>query len=236
MERIAVIADSHADLRATDAVLARSRPRASGGCGAWVTSAPAAPSRSRALSGRFEACELVLAGNHELFVVHRVWKTTDAWWAIAAERAAEELGSARVEQLAELHCHALRSQAELVHGSRTNPAGDFLSDPRAAQRNLELLNRPLLLFGHTHEPACWAPHKNGRWARQEPIMVGEEHPLPDLDARHASRLLNPGAVCDPDGARWLELRLDRDERAAIWHQESVRGDPSVTSLHPPASD
>ena len=227
MGRIAVIADSHADLRATDAVL--DAIAAAGIERVWCLGdfCSAGPEPLACFQRTLDACELVLAGNHELFVTHRVWETLDAWWALAARHAAEQLGHERVGQLAELRSHALHPHAELVHGALTNPAGDFLFDPRAAQRNLELLTRPLLLFGHTHEPACWAPHKNGRSARQEPIVVGEQHPLPHPDARHAARLLNPGAVCDSDGARWLELRLDGDARVAVWHQQPFRGDPTV---------
>ncbi len=170
-----------------------------------------------------DACEVVLAGNHELFVVNRAWKSSRARWAQAAQEAAAQLGPERIEQLRDLDTHVLRPHAELVHGALTNPAYDFVLGARAAHRNLQLLARPLLLFGHTHAPACWAPHKNGRWAREEPVTAGEEHPLPAAGERHGQRLLNPGAVCDRDGARWMQLELGERSRSAVWRQETVRG-------------
>jgi predicted phosphodiesterase len=223
MDRVAVIADGHAESATLEAVLGAID--AAGIARVWCLGdfCSGGPEPLECFERTIDACEIVLAGNHELFVVHRAWKTVHAPWARAAHYAHEQLGAERVEQLRDLHSHVLRPAAELVHGALTNPSYDFVLGPRAAQRNLQLLNRPLLLYGHTHQAACWAPHKNGRWARQEAIVIGDEHPLPTPDARHPQRLLNPGAVCDPLGARWLELRLHKQAPTATWHQEHTRG-------------
>jgi predicted phosphodiesterase len=180
-----------------------------------------------------ERCEVILLGNHEMFVLLHIWRDTQGGWAGSARFAREEIGDARYARLRDFSCHAVVPSAELVHGSLLNPCEDFLLGERSAQRNLELLDRPLLLFGHTHAPALWEPSKGGRWAREVDITVDEPYELPeDISHPDAKRLLNPGAVCDNRGARWLELELG-ERRVATWHQTDTPGHGGMFSHQPP---
>ena len=224
--RVAVITDVHADARALEGLF-----RGIGGAGIeriWCLGdfASGGSEPLEVYEAVMEACEVVLAGNHELFVTHRVWTRTTARWAEAARFAHERLGPERVEALRAMASRARLPHAELVHAALTDPAMDFIAGARAARRNLDLLRRPLLVFGHTHRAACWA--RQTLWARDEAIVLGERRALPPGEPR----LLNPGAGCDARGVRWLELCLDEEERWAVWHRESVRGHGGVASMTP----
>lgn len=182
-----------------------------------------------------EYCEQVLLGNHEMFVVMHAWSANiKGGWAEAARYASEQLGVERVERLSDITSHALTAEAELVHGSLLDPTNDFLLGARSAQRNLALLRRSLLIFGHTHKPVYWLPSKNGRWAKELEIEVGVHYDLPDslelpdsylrrTFARPDGCLLNPGSGCDDMGARWLELEISDGKRKATWHQTNIPG-------------
>lgn len=226
MDRIAVIADVHADARSLLSVLAAiERLRITRvWCLGDFCSGGADPVECFDLIT--DLCEVVLIGNHEVFIQIQVWRELGlrGGWAGAAEYAFNQLGERRRGLLAEYPSHCFTDEAELVHGALTNPVEDFLIGADAAGHNLRMLRRPLLLYGHTHQAACWAPGEAVRAAREQPVLLGREYLLP-TDHTHPQhkRLLNPGAVCDRAGARWLELRLAASERIAIWHQTDTPG-------------
>jgi len=224
MQRIAVLADIHADWSALSSVA-----RAIEGAGIdrvwclgdWVSGGG---QPRRVFDWVMAHCERILAGNHEVFVMGRAWERPGARGEdlTAAAVAFRQLGRARVDRLYGLPAYALTDHAELVHGALTGPVDGFLTGRVHAERNLWLLSRPLLLFAHTHQPVLWEPAaRPGALRRRIRLGVGYELALTEDPADR--RLLNPGAVCDRDGARWLELRLADDHASVIaaWHQTKV---------------
>jgi len=224
MRRIAVIADIHADWPALSSVA-----QAIEGAGVdrvWCLGDWASGGRQpkRVFDWVVARCERVLVGNHEVFVMGRAWERLSRCGEdlTAAAFAFRQLGRARVDRLYGLSAHALTDHAELVHGALTGPVDGFLTGRRHAERNLALLTRPLLLFAHTHQPAFWEPAARPGALRRR-IRLGVEYELALSEDPADRRLLNPGAVCDRDGARWLELCLADDETSvtAVWHQTRV---------------
>jgi predicted phosphodiesterase len=234
LQRIAVIADIHADYPALESV-GRAITEA-GVDGIWCLGdwCSGGPQPRECFDWVTANCELILNGNHEVFVLARVWKRSAELWAKAAELAFTELGEDRVEQLYSYDAHAIRPDAELVHASLVRPLDDdFLLSPLQAKRNLELLDRPLLLFGHTHLPALWERSLTDG-ARKLRIKVGEDYELQLGQSPDDRRLLNPGAVCDGAGARWLLLEFDADGESAraSWRRTSVAGHGGRFSVLP----
>ena len=165
-------------------------------------------------------CEIILGGNHEMFVVVGVWKQLDLGWAQAAQMAAHELGAERVKALRDLPSHGQVAAlgVEMVHASLLDPLLGSIRNSSDAYLNIIKATESLVLFGHTHERAYYVASSAGL-PRQEEIALDAVYHLP---TSHTC-LLNPGAGCDHAGADWLELQLDGDERVAIWHQTDVGG-------------
>jgi hypothetical protein len=80
------------------------------------------------------------------------------------------------------------------------------------------------LFARTHQAALWEPAALPGALRRR-IRLGVEYEVALSDDPADRRLMNPGAVCDPDGARWLELRVadGAASAAAVWHRTSIAG-------------
>jgi len=166
-----------------------------------------------------ERCDLMLAGNHERFVTEGVFRTLAGGWADHAYRAAVQLGEQRIAALAKLPRRVLLDDlgVELVHGSLANYQFGFVDSRQAAADTLARASAPIVLCGHTHHAACWvADPWEGAVARR--FRVGVEMQLPN-----EACILNPGAVCDSDGARYLVLRLGAERRSATWHRTAVHG-------------
>lgn len=221
--RAAAFGDVHADRHALEAILrtidAGDAVNALWCLGDFCSGAGTDPAACYDLvTGR---CDLVLAGNHEHFVLMEVWRDwPEAWWAQAARRAREQLDERRLTHLRDLASIARTDRALLVHGALTNPIDDFLADATAARANAALLAQTgchTLLFGHTHQPALWLG-REGAIAQVRPA-VGET-----LSAAPGELLLaNPGAACDRDGPRWLTIRFHDDGRRDVTlRQEPVR--------------
>jgi len=173
-----------------------------------------------------DRCELILAGNHEVFVFSKTWREYPTKWALAAREAVASLGMDRVERLAQLP-HGLKQGAVwTVHGSLSDPAHDFIAGAPDAAINFISLRAHALVFGHTHQPAYWtrsAPNTT-------PVMA--EPAVDERVALDERALINPGAGADSGGARWLELEVDADGApvAAIWRQTAVGGHLALGSL------
>ena len=212
-DRLAVIADVHADWSALATV---AEGIAAAGIdrivclGDWASGGP---DPARCFDWVTGHCEVILAGNHELFVLGQVWRQDSADYAQAAELAHAQLGRGRVAALRDYDAYARTPYAEMVHGALTGPISDVLDGPLVAARNLALLDRPLLLFAHTHQAMLWQANGTPRPVRHRP-RLGEHRDL----AAEGKALVNPGAVTDAH--RWLELELINGRpAAATWHQQ-----------------
>jgi predicted phosphodiesterase len=218
VRHIGVFSDLHADGHAMDVLwAAMQRERVDGvWCLGDFCSGGAEP--VRCFDEVLDRCEVVLAGNHELFVVRRVFERLDDDWASAARFAHAELGSDRRKVLVRLRSSGVAAGIVCVHGTPRKPAGGFLSSRQAAAEVIAGLDGRILLFGHTHDAAWWAPHRS-RGAALRDIEPGHPHSVAP------GSLLNPGAANDPGGVRWMSLELPDGGHTAgrplrvRWHRE-----------------
>jgi len=160
-----------------------------------------------------ERCSIILKGNHELFVTDRVWDSSTSEWAWLAKAADLELGSSRVSVLRSLPYQVDGSAMQLVHASLRDPIWEFISTAATAAKQFPLQTADYTFYGHTHTPALWAYDENNGASR---IRISQD--WIDLPKR---ALINPGAVMDPRGARWLEVKLNAKGRPEVvrWHRE-----------------
>lgn len=160
-------------------------------------------------------CSVILKGNHEIFVTDRWFEETTSEWARWARVADRELGPERVESLRQLSSQVDGDHMQLVHGSLRDPVWEFISKDTIAAKQFPLQSADYTFYGHTHQPALWAHHK-GYGTERKRISAN----WVDLPER---ALLNPGAVMDYRGPRWLEVELDdsRRPRRARWHREQL---------------
>lgn len=223
--RVAVYADVHADLRALRAV--HGDITAAGITDAWCLGdfASGGPQPAECFDLVMSTASVVLAGNHEQFVVEEVWHVLDGGWARYARLAHAELGSERVDQLKLLKPHVCRADLgiELVHGSLEDPWSGCVNDMADAELTLSLASQQLVLVGHTHRPAYFHEASDGGQPVSRPIVVGREEAID-----HPS-VLNPGAATDEC---WLELSLSGNRRHAIWRR--VGSDRRSSATDPPA--
>jgi predicted phosphodiesterase len=227
MERIAVFADVHADEVALRSIIEAAD--AAGISRLWCLGdyCSGGPNPLACFELVRTHCELVLGGNHELFVIARVWETLEnKGWVAAARLASWELGEERVKALQALPAHGEVAAlgVEMVHGSLREPTHDFIRTAADAYMSIPLATQPIVLFGHTHIPSFFTSKVQGL-PNEESIRLDVEYPLP----LHHVYLLNPGSGCDEDGARWLELRIHGRDRSVIWHQTDVGGHGGIFS-------
>lgn len=202
--KVCIFSDIHADRRRLESILRASESCDQRWClGDFASGAGADP------SGTFDRvmseCQIVLFGNHESFVLDKVWQqmlgsAVMPSWASDAARAFQDLGPERREAISRLPRRIQRPEVELVHGAPSEPTHDFLDSAAAARSALASITAPLLLFGHTHRTAHW----NHKGQRLE-ISLGEQVSL------QSPALLNPGPG---NRGHWLEL--DLDDHSACW--------------------
>ena len=146
---------------------------------------------------------ICLAGNHDLAVAGRapLWEfTQDARDAIFWTR----------HRLTTLHLDWLQSLSEnplvvagmtLVHGSPRDPVWEYITEKTVAKDNLDLVNTPVCLNGHTHIPVIFRKPWDGLKVLEESLPVNlAVHLLP-----YDRVFINPGSVGQP---------RDEDPRAA----------------------
>jgi predicted phosphodiesterase len=212
--RVAVFADVHANLRALRAVCADIKR--SGVEAVWCLGdfASGGGQPAECFDLTMAIASVVLAGNHEQFVVERVWTVLDGGWARQARLAAAELGSERVALLRALRPHLVLPDlgVELVHGSLLDPWSGFVESTATAEATMARSNQPLVLVGHTHRAAYFREAGPGLVAQSRAIELGREQ---EIDR---TGILNPGAALDQ---RWLELTRDGDRWRATWHHVGV---------------
>jgi len=109
----------------------------------------------------------------------------------------------------------VEGEFSLVHGSPRDPTWEYITTAPVAQRNLEALDTPYGLHGHTHLPAVFRDDDG----RLELLSPSDGSRL-DLDGRRL--LANPGSVGQPrDGdprASALVLELGLGRPRLVWHR------------------
>ncbi len=136
-------------------------------------------------------CDVVLAGNHELWCLQRGLLDPEAAEAIAGWSAVEQ-----------------RRGVGLVHGSLDDPYMEFVRTAAQAARLLRASDGWLVLHGHTHTRKLWAatathPHAESRPTRGV-VAAGE------------NRLVAcPGALT---GSRPTWMLVDLDARTLEWRR------------------
>ena len=229
MDSVAVYSDVHADKPALEAILAEIK--AAGISRIWCLGdfCSGGPDPAECFDLTIEHCELVLAGNHELFVTLKVFMDYSGGWADAAYYAYQHLGADRISRLQTLKSQISLPEAELVHGDLDDPASGFILNAADAMTNLSLISQPLLLFGHTHHQAFYQ-------ARTLPFgaLAFQGSAEIELDRKYslanAKCALNPGSACDDRGGMWLELDLEPTQPSATWHQTKTAGHGGIASI------
>lgn len=211
--RVAIIADVHADASALRRVLEQIDGADIDTTWCLGDFASDGPDPVACFELVFDRCDVILGGNHERFVYSEAWERYQGGWADAARQAAARLGPDRIERLRELPEHLVLPPVELVHGALTNPIGGFIGTAADAVENSNILEQQILLCGHSHRAACWSLiDGNAVDLRPAPGTV-------ETASNDAGRwILNPGAVADPAGPRWLELDFGDGRPRFSWHQ------------------
>jgi diadenosine tetraphosphatase ApaH/serine/threonine PP2A family protein phosphatase len=211
--RVAVLSDIHANRAALDAVLDQiGQVDAVWHLGDVVGYGPCPDE----VVARLAAVGAVgVAGNHDKAALggpEIEWFNPDA--KAAMEWTRRHVSAETTSWLGDQPSRRTEADTLLVHGSPRDPTWEYITSAPIARANVDLLDEPLGLFGHTHVPAVWL-EQDGQVHGVEP------RPGVAVDLAGASRaLVNPGSVGQPrDGdprASWLEL--DLEARTATWHR------------------
>jgi predicted phosphodiesterase len=204
--RLAVFGDAHAHAEALDAVLAaadRARVDALWSLGDMIGGGP---DPAYVVRTTRERCALALMGNHDYAATGAVDPSRLGNATRSLELACEQLSEDDLAWMRRRRPAARREGVQCWHGGPRNPVWEFVG-PANAEACLAVQRADLGLVAHTHVAAAFTP---GR--RRVPIVPDEP-----LDLARGKWLLNPGAVCAPEGlASWLELDLER--RTATWRR------------------
>lgn len=141
-----------------------------------------------------ELCDVVLAGNHELWCLQRKLLDPATEQVVAAWSPVEE-----------------RHGVGLVHASLDDAFMEFVDTPLKAARLLRATPGWLALHGHTH--------RRRLWAQTDAYPNAENRPTRGTVAAGQDRLLaNPGALT---GSRPSWLLVDLDARELRWFPLAV---------------
>lgn len=213
--RLAVIADVHANAAALDATLAVIEAR---GVDATVClgdlvgyNAEPAACVERVL----EACDVVVAGNHDRDCLHVAQAGTHKVARLALDWTREQLSPAQRAAVAALPAVAIGADYVAAHGSYLSEiyVSGYVTSTMLEKNLVAIARRPgwprVALCGHTHVPMLgwW----DGETVHESPLRAPEAWP-----ETAASVLVNPGSVGQPrDGdPRAAFALLDLDARRA----------------------
>ena len=214
--RIVIVADTHSNLEAFEAVLAH----ASGGgpierlwCLGDIVGYAADPGPCVALLRRYPHAAVI--GNHDLAAIGAL--STDDFNPMAARAAArtgEHLSAEEHRYLSSLPFVLVEEDFTLVHGSLRSPEWGYLLSAEAAEDHFRLQETAYGLVGHSHVPFVAKEHEGS-----PPTMV----PLQDgnvLELDQDRLIINPGGVGQPrDGdPRASYAVYDSEGRTLVLHR------------------
>jgi predicted phosphodiesterase len=199
---ILVISDIHANLAALDAVIKDAGNFEQVWCLGDVVGY--GPEPNECISRLREFNLICLAGNHDLGVVGKaaLWDfTQDAREAIFWTR--HSLSIFNHDWLKSLPQTTLVMEHDitLVHGSPRDPVWEYIVEREVAKNNLDFINTPVCLNGHTHIPVIFRKPWDGMKVLEEPLHANSPIRL----IPHDRMFVNPGSVGQP---------RDEDPRAA----------------------
>src|SRR6185503_3618426 len=147
--RIAVLSDIHANLPALDAVLADAGPVD----GIWHLGDVVGygPDPDGVIDRLRAAGAQGVRGNHDAAAIGGSeidWFNPDARRAMEWTRTA--IGSASVDWLRGLPVRRRLEGCDLVHGSPRQPLWEYVTSAEVARDNMDLVQDPIGLHGHTH--------------------------------------------------------------------------------------
>ncbi len=191
--RILVISDIHANLAALDAVIKDAGAFDQVWCLGDVVGYGPEPNEC---IDRLREFDLVcLAGNHDLAVAGKaaLWDfTKDAQEVIFWTR--HWLTTLNLDWLKSLTNSILVMQhgITLVHASPRDPVWEYITETSVAKNNLDLINTPICLNGHTHLPIIYRkPWDDWRILEEWPKANSQIHLALD------QMFINPGSVGQP---------------------------------------
>jgi predicted phosphodiesterase len=199
--RILVISDIHSNLAALDAVIKDAGNFDQVWCLGDVVGY--GPEPNECISRLREFDLICLAGNHDLGVVGKA-----ALWDFSQD-ARESIFWTR-HSLTDSNHDWLKSLPEktlvvdeitLVHASPRDPIWEYIVEREIAKNNLEFINTPVCLNGHTHIPIIFRKPWDGLKILEEPLPINSPIRL----VPHDKTFINPGSVGQP---------RDEDPRAA----------------------
>jgi diadenosine tetraphosphatase ApaH/serine/threonine PP2A family protein phosphatase len=210
--RIGVLSDIHANLVALDAVLA-----ALGQLDAiWQLGDVVGygPEPDAVVARLAERDAIGVRGNHDAAAVggseidqfnHDARRAMD--WT------RKTIGPDTRAWLAALPVRRTEGDLTLVHGSPRDPTWEYITSAPVARRNLDALDTPYGLHGHTHLPSVFRDD-----AGRVELVSPADGSRVTLDGRRL--LANPGSVGQPrDGdPRASALVLDLERGSLTWHR------------------
>lgn len=199
--RILVISDVHANFTALEAVINDAGSFDQVWCLGDVVGY--GPEPNECINRLRELDLICLAGNHDLGVVGNtaLWDfTQDAQEVIFWTR--HWLTTSNMDWLKALSSAPLEvgHGITLVHGSPRDPVWEYITERSVARSNLDFINTPVCLMGHSHAQVVYRKPWDG-------LKILEEWPRVNFPIRMTldQMFINPGSVGQP---------RDEDPRAA----------------------
>jgi len=209
-----VIADVHGNLAAMEAVISAAGDFDEIWCLGDMVGYGPDPNECVSLLQQFP--HVAVAGNHDWAAVGLVsLDDFNPWARAAAEWTAENLEPSVRAYLQNLPVEMQKEKFTLVHGSPRSPVWEYIDSAPVAWRNMELLETPYCLVGHTHVPALFVD-LGAILRRARHVRVAGD--VVRFKFGRARVIANPGSVGQP---------RDGDYRAAYMILDTEAGQAEI---------